>query len=393
MDILCIAPKRRKLCIQARRSNERQREKDRELTNAESATPSTAFCQGDYTLCVLRPADCFWSNERSRKMLPQAWWCRFLTQTGHETHHLAASASFAFSHCPLWSPKLFCFLLFHVVADFFKSVYSSFTFLASPYWTFDPYDRVQRTSEVSNWARSISLCQIQEGDLPARQQVSITGTFFTEEVNAELAANVLSSISVGPSVQFGMSTKRRQREGLKRDRRKANSCTQTRQYTSQRIGQGGHFRRWIVLEMIRPTLTKPEATPGDRIDLRISGQPEELEREAGDITSHAQLDETSLEVSKQIDSGQRFGQELFTEECRKRQWLSCITSRFRNSCWTKQSLGTTWSFKGRKSCCMLHMVEIWKTRRDIFVFGWSMARHLLYSGRWAWLWMPEENWR
>ena len=56
------------------------------------------------------------------------------------------------------------------------------------------------------------------------------------------------------------------------------------------------------------SLTKPEATLVDRIDLRISGQPEEQS------ISGLQSDEASLEVSKQIDNDQWFDQELFTEE-------------------------------------------------------------------------------
>ena len=35
------------------------------------------------------------------------------------------------------------------------------------------------------------------------------------------------------------------------------------------------FAGEVLFERKPPTLTKPEATPGDRIDLRISGQPEE----------------------------------------------------------------------------------------------------------------------
>ena len=52
-----------------------------------------------------------------------------------------------------------------------------------------------------------------------------------------------------------------------------------------------------------PTPTKREGTLGDRIDLRMPGQVEELytlsEKEAN--ISHFQFDETSLEFSKQID--------------------------------------------------------------------------------------------
>ena len=42
-----------------------------------------------------------------------------------------------------------------------------------------------------------------------------------------------------------------------------------------------HWTRWslfageVVFGRKTPTLTEPEATPGDRIDLRVSGQPEE----------------------------------------------------------------------------------------------------------------------
>ena len=44
-----------------------------------------------------------------------------------------------------------------------------------------------------------------------------------------------------------------------------------RQNAGKRTGQGGH-----MFERKHPTPTKPEATLGDTLDLRISGQPEEL---------------------------------------------------------------------------------------------------------------------
>ena len=47
-----------------------------------------------------------------------------------------------------------------------------------------------------------------------------------------------------------------------------------------------------------------------------------------------QYDEARLEVCKQINDDQRFDQESFTEERRKRRLLPCTTSRFRNSCST-----------------------------------------------------------
>ena len=50
--------------------------------------------------------------------------------------------------------------------------------------------------------------------------------------------------------------------------------------------------------------------------------------------SHFQFDEASLEVCKQVNDDQRFDQESFTEERRKRRLLPCTTSRFRNSCST-----------------------------------------------------------
>ena len=77
-----------------------------------------------------------------------------------------------------------------------------------------------------------------------------------------------------------------------------------------------------MFERKPPTLTKCEATLGDRIDLRTSGQPEEPyllhERQANIYISHFQFHEASLEVSTQIDNAQRFDQDSFTEECRKR---------------------------------------------------------------------------
>ena len=50
--------------------------------------------------------------------------------------------------------------------------------------------------------------------------------------------------------------------------------------------------------------------------------------------SHFQFDEASLKVCKQVNDDQRFDQESFTEERRKRRLLPCTTSRFRNSCST-----------------------------------------------------------
>ena len=67
------------------------------------------------------------------------------------------------------------------------------------------------------------------------------------------------------------------------------------------------FAGEVLFERKAPTLTKPQATPGDRIDLRMSGQPEELnplnEKQA-QIFLIASLVKKSLEVSKQIGNDQ-----------------------------------------------------------------------------------------
>ena len=83
------------------------------------------------------------------------------------------------------------------------------------------------------------------------------------------------------------------------------------------------------------------------IDLSTSGRPEEPHtlNEKHASLFHIQFDETSLEVSKQIDGDQRFDQELFTEECNQSRLPSCITSRFRKSCSTEWQPVTTRSFK------------------------------------------------
>ena len=86
----------------------------------------------------------------------------------------------------------------------------------------------------------------------------------------------------------------------------------------------------VSFERKTPTSIKPEVTPGDRFDLRISGQPEEpyTLHERSKIISHFQFDETRLAVSKQIGDKKRFDQELFAGKCSKSRSLSCITSRF-----------------------------------------------------------------
>ena len=68
----------------------------------------------------------------------------------------------------------------------------------------------------------------------------------------------------------------------------------------KRHGQGGHFCRRSYVRKETPILTKSEATLGHSIDLRKSGQPEELctlnERQATFFFDF-QFDEASLEVS------------------------------------------------------------------------------------------------
>ena len=58
-----------------------------------------------------------------------------------------------------------------------------------------------------------------------------------------------------------------------------------------------------------PTLIKPEATLGDRVDWRTSGRPEELharnQKEAKDLLISSLMKQV-LEISKQIDNDQRF---------------------------------------------------------------------------------------
>ena len=60
-----------------------------------------------------------------------------------------------------------------------------------------------------------------------------------------------------------------------------------------------------------------EATPGDRIDLRMSGQHEELyaldEKEAK-VFHTSSSSEASLQVSKHVNDNQRFDEECFTEK-------------------------------------------------------------------------------
>ena len=91
-----------------------------------------------------------------------------------------------------------------------------------------------------------------------------------------------------------------------------------RRYVGKRTGQGGHFCRCSFRsEGKTQTLTKPWATPGDRLHLGISGQPEEPKtpnEKAIKSLSHFQLDEASLEVSKHIDNGSRLDQDLFAEK-------------------------------------------------------------------------------
>ena len=89
------------------------------------------------------------------------------------------------------------------------------------------------------------------------------------------------------------------------------------------------FAGEVLYERQSATLTKLEATPGDRSDLRILGQlvePQQLD-ERRKCISYLQLDETSLEVFKQIDDDQRFGQKLLTEKSRTSRLQPCVPYR------------------------------------------------------------------
>ena len=110
-----------------------------------------------------------------------------------------------------------------------------------------------------------------------------------------------------------------------------------RQYASKRTGQFGNFCR---RSYVRKKHTDFNQARGDSwrqhrlAHIRPTWRTLYSERETSKSLSHFQLDEASLEVSKQIDHDQRFDQELFKETCRKSRLLPCITSRFRNSCST-----------------------------------------------------------
>ena len=89
------------------------------------------------------------------------------------------------------------------------------------------------------------------------------------------------------------------------------------------------FAGEVVFEMTPPTAIKPEATPGEQIDLRMSGQsaiPPYTRRKRRKHISYVQLDDTSLEFSKQIGDDYRLDQELRTGKHRNSRLLSCITS-------------------------------------------------------------------
>ena len=85
---------------------------------------------------------------------------------------------------------------------------------------------------------------------------------------------------------------------------------------------------------------------------------------------------TSYFQLKQIDDGCRFDQELCTEKDRTRRTLSCVTSRFRDSCQTKRQLGTVSSFKDRGSCALPKMPKIPQTRRNIWHSRFSIEKLL-----------------
>ena len=74
--------------------------------------------------------------------------------------------------------------------------------------------------------------------------------------------------------------------------------------------------------------------------------------------SYFELDETSLEFSKQIANDCPLDQEFFTGKYRKHRRLSCVAPRFRDSCWTKRQPGTTWSLQDRGSCAVPKMLKI-----------------------------------
>ena len=112
--------------------------------------------------------------------------------------------------------------------------------------------------------------------------------------------------------------------------------------------QQAHWTRWQVKfcsEGNLPTMTKLEATPRDRIDSRISGQPEEPfffflnERQAKEFLISSLLKQVVKSPNKSTminDLIKNLG-----EECSKSRLQPCMASRFRNSCFTKLQPGTT----------------------------------------------------
>ena len=87
------------------------------------------------------------------------------------------------------------------------------------------------------------------------------------------------------------------------------------------------FAGEVLFERKPPTSIKPEATPGERVDLRISGQPK-VPHTKNENAEKAffQFDPTSLIFSNQIDNDCRFDQQLCTDQERRRRILSCVTS-------------------------------------------------------------------
>ena len=71
-----------------------------------------------------------------------------------------------------------------------------------------------------------------------------------------------------------------------------------------------------MFERNPPTSIKPAATPGERIDLRTTGQPEvphAQDEKSGKTFLISSLTKTSLDFSNQIDDDCRFDQESCTE--------------------------------------------------------------------------------
>ena len=95
------------------------------------------------------------------------------------------------------------------------------------------------------------------------------------------------------------------------------------------------FAGAVLFERKPPTSIKPEATPGDRIHFSISGQPEELhalnEKQA-QIFLISSLMKQVLKSPNTSTNIHEVIKNYAQKDATNSRLLSCITSRFRNSC-------------------------------------------------------------